>query len=919
MKCYDKVEGWIGSVFEKLGYFIANHPWKIIIVVVLVNGLLGIGMMKLESEIDVSRVYTPMNSQAVKDEETLKGIFTDKSGTDFYSHQLIISGKSAEVIIKPNVGNIVDAAFLAECSRLDQLIRNVAGTMNGNSAKFSDICSRRSNSCVVEGDIFLSSEFLTAASNKTVTYPMFQMTQYDSLVADAEVQNGSLKSASHLMLKYFLRSDSEDFFQASETWEKEFVKVMEAFSSDLFDFSFAHTDSLSEELNGNIQGDITLFSVTFTLMITYACLATYSAKHNCVGNRVLLGFAGVLAACLSIVASFGLVSACGMKFVSIVGNLPFLVLGIGVDDMFILLSGIADALYDNDTRSRIGQMMRKSGVAITITSLTDILAFGAGASSTFKSVRNFCVFTGVAVFFCYINQLFFFSSCVTLNEKRVNSSRHFACCVKTKSKKEMTDAGSASSRIFCCAGEPPKSREGVEGLPEKGIRLYFSKFVLLGPVKVIVLILFPVYLGISIWGVTNLEQGLIVKDLVSEDSYYYKFQTWKDEVFPSQLPVTLAVVETYQYSNSQTQTNIENLIADSQANAFFRSDTILSWLQAYKSDPRFYSDSSENDFIAGLQLFFQEPEYHQYVNDVIIDGDRITAARFYIFTNVIEKSQDQGTMMTTIRDIASRSPLSVIAYSSAFIFYEQYIAILPQTLQTLGIGVAAVFLITALFMPHPILLFFVVITMAMIMTGIVAFMHFWDLTLSSVTMIHLIMSVGFSVDFTAHICHAFMVAKGSCRNERAAEAVTTSGGPIFNGAVSSVLGILMLAFAKSYIFRSFFKVMLLVIVFGASHALLFLPVVLSLIGPQTEDRSNITPVKEAHRENKFSNDSLHETSNFGMNHPKDSAEKDTRTSPTPVGLDGRMLRNSPAHDVNRMSQDAMVNGSPNKEIKIFRA
>ena len=69
--------------------------------------------------------------------------------------------------------------------------------------------------------------------------------------------------------------------------------------------------------------------------------------------------------------------------------------------MFILLSGMADATYDGNTVSRIGQMMRKSGVAITITSLTDILAFGAGASSTFKSVRNFCVYTGKVYF---INQ-----------------------------------------------------------------------------------------------------------------------------------------------------------------------------------------------------------------------------------------------------------------------------------------------------------------------------------------------------------------------------------------------------------------------------------------------------------------------------------------------------------------------------------
>ena len=257
---------------------------------------------------------------------------------------------------------------------------------------------------------------------------------------------------------------------------------------------------------------------------------------------------------------------------------------------------------------------------------------------------------------------------------------------------------------------------------------------------------------------------------------------------------------------------VANLTADAQSNVFFNSNRSLSGLNAYMSATSFYRDSSEADFVSGLRLFLQEPQYQLYSNDVVLDGDTITASRVYIFTTVIGNIQDHGN----IREIASRSPLSVIAYSSAFIFYEQYIAILPQTLSTLGIGVAAVFLVTAFFMPHPILLF-VVITMAMIMIGIVGFMHFWNLTLSSVTMIHLIMSVGFSVDFTAHICHAFMVTKGTDRNERVAEAVTSSGGRIFNGAISSILGILMLAFAKSYMFRSFFKVMLLVVIFGASY------------------------------------------------------------------------------------------------------
>ena len=284
MKCYDWVEEKIGSAFEKLGHLISKHPWKIIIVVAMVNGLLGIGMMRLETDIDVSRVYTPMNSQAVKDEGILKGIFQDRSGTDFYSHQLVISGKSAVVIIEPNGGNILDVAFLNECARLDGVIRGVTGQRSGNSVVYNDICARRSSNCVVDGDIFLSPDFLTAVNNQIVTYPTFQFTTYNSLVAGAVVQNDTLMSGSYLMMEYFLRSDSDDLLLSAEAWEEEFVEEMKKFSSDEFDFAYSHSDSLSEELNGNIKGDITLFSVTFTLMISYACLATYSAKHDCIGK-----------------------------------------------------------------------------------------------------------------------------------------------------------------------------------------------------------------------------------------------------------------------------------------------------------------------------------------------------------------------------------------------------------------------------------------------------------------------------------------------------------------------------------------------------------------------------------------------------------------------------------------------------------
>ena len=435
-----------------------------------------------------------------------------------------------------------------------------------------------------------------------------------------------------------------------------------------------------------------------------------------------------------------------------------------------------------------------------------------------------------------------FSSCLAINENRVNDNRHFLCCRKTRSKEEMKKDNESRRRIFCCAGSRPNSREEVESALERYPRRFLSWFVLLRPVKVIILIGFAAYLGVSIWGAINLEQGLVATNLVSKDSYYYKYRTWNDELFSDNIPVGFYFDQPLDYSSSTTQAQIQSLINAAKADKFM-SDRHISWLDSYLASTHF----TAANFVNGLKAYLNDTAYSQFKHDVVVTGNDVTASRIYVFSLTVDDSQDQGQLMLNMRNVASDSGLPVIAFHPSFIFYEQYVAILPQTLQTLGIAIAAVFVITALFMPNPILLIYVVITMAMIITGVVGFMKHWDLTLSSITMIHLIMSVGFSVDFTAHICHGYMVAKGQTREDRVRIALQNTGAPIFNGAVSSILGILMLSFAKSYIFQSFFQVMFLVVLFGCAHAVLFLPVVLSLIGPGTSksdstcgNRSSVT-------------------------------------------------------------------------------
>jgi multidrug efflux pump subunit AcrB len=93
------------------------------------------------------------------------------------------------------------------------------------------------------------------------------------------------------------------------------------------------------------------------------------------------------------------------------------------------------------------------------------------------------------------------------------------------------------------------------------------------------------------------------------------------------------------------------------------------------------------------------------------------------------------------------------------------------------------------------------------------------------------MSVGFSVDFCVHICHAFISLDGNDRNTILKKAIHRAGGPVVNAAFSTLLGILMLAFSGSYIFQSFGILMFMVIGFGLIHAAFFLPLLLYVLLP----------------------------------------------------------------------------------------
>lgn len=57
-------------------------------------------------------------------------------------------------------------------------------------------------------------------------------------------------------------------------------------------------------------------------------------------------------------------------------------------------------------------------------------------------------------------------------------------------------------------------------------------------------------------------------------------------------------------------------------------------------------------------------------------------------------------------------------------------------------------------------------------------MTFWGVNLDAVSMISIIMSIGFAVDLSSHVTYAFVMATGSSK-ERVIHALESLGWPIF--------------------------------------------------------------------------------------------------------------------------------------------
>lgn len=96
--------------------------------------------------------------------------------------------------------------------------------------------------------------------------------------------------------------------------------------------------------------------------------------------------------------------------------------------------------------------------------------------------------------------------------------------------------------------------------------------------------------------------------------------------------------------------------------------------------------------------------------------------------------------------------------------------------------------------------------------NVCGFMHVWGLTIDLVSCIALQLAVGLCVDYAAHIGHTFLTISKGSKTERARETVLQIGQAVLSGGISTLMCLAMLSTSDAYIFKTFFRVILCVMI-----------------------------------------------------------------------------------------------------------
>ncbi|XP_045500079.1 NPC intracellular cholesterol transporter 1 homolog 1b-like, partial [Colias croceus] len=566
------------SVFEKIGECSASNPIMMIMVTSWVVFAMVYGVVNLKLTANPLELWSDPDSLSRQE----LNYFNSRFGPFYRAAQVYLTMKGLEPFQVDNVtyGPAFRLEAIQELIKLEDAILNIGrddGTVKlenvcyaplrqyGDEEKLED-CVSMSASAYFPDRVVNNNTYLRNIQNCLNNYLSPICLQPWGGGADPEMsfggfENGNILGAESLIINYPITNHlSEDDLEPVLEWELKFLNLLDDYErnwkADFVEVAYGAERSIEDEIQRISEAEIVPIAISYLLMFIYVILALGNIRRCgtfLLDSKITVAIGSILVVLAALFCAMGVLGYIKVTITLLAINvIPFFVLSIGIDNVFLMVNSIhriqsnldkysdykEGMSFDKKRRFIFGKMMKSEGPSMFVSSITQVTCFAVGTIANFPAVRSFAIFATISLAFLFIFQITTVVAILSLDYKRGAQNRlDLFCCVQ---KKVLNDE------------EPLHSEIAYEGITQKLMEPY-SKFILNWRVKIIVAIIFLAFMSICCILIPSLDIGLDQKLAVPQDSYVYKYLDAVDNILPIGPPVFFVLKSGLNFTNPEHQ------------------------------------------------------------------------------------------------------------------------------------------------------------------------------------------------------------------------------------------------------------------------------------------------------------------------------------------------------------------------------
>ena len=580
----NKINAVLRRFFYRLGLTCAKRPLETFTIAALVIAALNIGWKDFTVETDPVRLWVAPNSESAREKHFFDDAFgpfykdeqvfvTMQDGSSPLNHDTVqwwlgVEKEIAELRTESGVG-LADVCFAPAGQGTPCVIQSISAWTGADLDQYGDDWKDRIRDC---------------AARPGECLPDFGQPIEAPFVLGSGDDRMDTKA---LIVTYVVNNYNDDRIKPVEEWERVLRQYLGDLHRDGVRLTYSTGVSLEEEINKSTNTDVKIVVLSYLVMFLYVSLTLGGglppslvstiwawirhipvllritkpdSSHPppkltlsliptflSVNSKFSLGLFGIIIVLVAVSSSVGLFSLLGVRVTLIIAEvIPFLVLAVGVDNVFILVHELdrQNALHtqpgapppDADDESaqintpslpaeeRVARAVARMGPSIALSSITETVAFALGALVPMPAVRNFAIYAAGSVFFGAVMQVTVFVSAMSLDLKRAEAMR-IDCfpCVRLRPPIGLYDDHPTTERS--------------EGVVAKFFRRVYAPLLLQREVKQLVLVLFGGLSLTAIIGIQHIKDGLDQRLALPSDSYLVPYFDDLDKHFGVGPPV----------------------------------------------------------------------------------------------------------------------------------------------------------------------------------------------------------------------------------------------------------------------------------------------------------------------------------------------------------------------------------------------